>query len=220
MPAQDEYRVSPPGLGPLAVRKLDPEADLAALHNWFNQEYSRHWGLRGKSIDALRRIYEERTGRENQQVLIASLAHSGEPLFLFESYDPQAEVLGGFYDAKPGDRGLHFHMAPLVRRVPNLSYLALLAAMDHFFKDPQVQRVIAEPNIGNAKFITRALQAGFQSIGMVQLPWGSCQLLQLTRQRFLVTSGQPPRARPSLRWWRLRAACHLLRGSLLRLLRF
>lgn len=212
------YRVDIPGFDVICIRPLVLDQDIADLHDWFNRDYARFWGLQGKSREQVHEIYRALVDRPGSLVLIGSLMSTEEKIFLLETYQPDADGLGQHYRAEPSDRGFHFFLAPARVLIPALTYHAFTAMLDYLFQDPSVQRIVAEPDIRNHKALARLVQRGFQPAKVVQLHNKTAQLVVLNRTRFSASKTlAPPKIRlpPQM----ARANFHVFIGRVIRKLR-
>jgi hypothetical protein len=207
---QTHFLLTIPGFDSITVRKLVIEEDLPVIYDWFNRDYARFWGLQGKSPKELEDIYRSLTNREGYEVLIASFTSTGEKICLFECYNPAADILCRYYRVKVGDRGLHMHVAPLVRRTSGHTYCAFMAAFEYIFRDPAVQRIVGEPDIRNRSVAIRFLQLGFRFGRVVYLPHKTAQFVFLTRSRFSEIEVLPPPAKRRLPFWGIKVSYHMV----------
>jgi RimJ/RimL family protein N-acetyltransferase len=201
------------------IRPLDLDADLSELHEWFNAAHARFWGLQGRTRADVAAIYAALVKRPGFKVLVGTLRDNGARAFLLETYCPERDELGDYYHVQPGDRGCHFFMAPNQSPRHDFTYHALGAIAHHVFSDPAVQRLVAEPDIRNKKALTRLLQRGYRSGGVLHLPNKTAQLMVLERRHFEAASRPTPPLRPRLRLHAARAHCHILVGRVVRELR-
>lgn len=208
-------RTERPATGPLVLRPLDLAHDMGMLHDWVNRPYARFWGLMGKSLDEVTRIYREQLER-GERKYIACREDTGAAMFLMEVYDPRQDELGHHYPAQPGDCGYHLMLAPPDAATPGMTYQLMSAACSFLFSDPAVKRVVAEPDVRNRKILTRLMQLGFQLRGAVHLPYKTGMLVTLERAQFDAhLAGHAP-ARPHLRLWPLRVRLYLEMGRVAR----
>lgn len=161
-----------------SVRPVDPAADAALLHSWVSQERARFWGMVGKSVEEVEEIY----GYIHDQPHLAAylVSHDDRPLALFQTYDPEVDEIGRYYDRRPGDVGVHLfladdpHRAGLTRRM-----LAWMLAW--LLSDERHQRIVAEPDVRNAKSVALFESLGAELGPVVELPAKPAQFAFLTR---------------------------------------
>lgn len=186
-----------PGACTIRLRPIDLELDAPVLHDWVNQDYAEFWGMKGCTVEGLRATYRSRIAKRPQhKLLIGSLDDSPEPLFLLEDYRPTQDVLGRYFkDARPTDRGFHLLVAPPGQRsqpLRSIGYYILTAATEYFFRDPEVQRVIAEPDLRNDKMLVLCQQVGYELGPVLHLPYKTAQTVVMTRERFATLPRRPP----------------------------
>jgi hypothetical protein len=186
-----------PGTCTIRLRPIDLEHDAPVLHDWVNQDYAEFWGMKGCTVEQLRSTYRSRiVKRPQHRLLIGTLDDSTEPLFLLEDYRPTQDSLGQhFKDARPTDRGFHLLVAPPGQRslpVRSIGYYILTAATEYFFSDPEVRRVVAEPDLRNEKMLVLCQQVGYELGPVLHLPTKTAQIEVMTRERFATLPRRPP----------------------------
>ena len=157
----------------LSRRPLDPELDARLIHSWVVEDRAAFWMMQHHGVDEVREIY---TWIDEQPTHRAWLVHSDDdPVALFQDYDPAAEEVGEHYDVQPGDLGVHF----MVR--PGRAKLVLPFLLREVFSDPDVRRVIAEPDSRNARSLALVDKLGFERGPEIQLSTKPAQLVFFTR---------------------------------------
>jgi RimJ/RimL family protein N-acetyltransferase len=164
----------------LSRRPLDPARDAQLIHSWVTEDRARFWMMQGHTVDEVREIY---TWIDEQATHHAWLVHSDdEPVALFQDYDPRAEEVGEHYDVLPGDLGVHF----MVR--PGRARLVLPFLLREVFADARVRRVIAEPDVRNARSLALVDRLGFERGPEIELSTKPAQLVFLTREAYVHSS--------------------------------
>lgn len=215
----DDVCVHLPGVGDIRYRRLDLDVDLPFLHDWFNQDYARYWGLQGKTREEIGALYARKSAGSGDDVRMAVWADSGERLCLIEAYDVARDALRHHYDHQPGDCGHHVFMAPGGRVRAGLTYFVFVANLAYLFADPAHQRVVCEPDITNHKALMRFRQAGYRPLRVAHLQYKTSQLHQVSRERYLAADLlQPPALRP-LPNHRLWSGAHNFIGRVIRKVR-
>jgi hypothetical protein len=208
------------GFGAIRISRFLLDDDAPALHDWVNRPYAAFWGMRGKTLAEVKAKYADiQAGTAHEaahEVLIGRLVSTGERIFLLECYRPEQDLLGRYYSVQSGDRGFHLLMAPAQTPAPGLTYHAVAAMNAYLFRDPAVQRIVAEPDIRNTKMFERCLQAGYALGKVVHLPHKTAQLIMLTRERFAALADRQAPPRPRLPLRALRVKAHLLLGRVIR----
>ncbi|WP_175619118.1 GNAT family N-acetyltransferase [Sphaerotilus natans] len=207
-----------PGLGVIRLRPLDPETDSATLHDWLRRDYAAFWGMQRLTADQVRDKFRAVVQEGRMEALIGEL-HDGvggpRRLFLMEAYRPRQDDLARFYPAQDSDRGFHLIVAPAGgAAVPGLSFHIMRLMCGWIFRDASVQRIVAEPDIRNARMLERCLQTGFRLGRVMHLPHKTAQLVTLARADF-ERLGETPPPKATLpagrgRWVKL----HLLAGRI------
>ena len=171
------------GLGVFSIRLLDLESDMPILHDWFNRDYAKFWGLQGKSIDEVRAEYVKITTPAHADAFMGLL--NGAPAFLLERYDPSQDLIGGYYQVQPHDCGIHLIVAPPTKVQHNFTWHVFSTVMDFIFSDSGVGRVVVEPDLRNEKMFVLCKRVGFVNGPVVQLPHKSAKLCFCSRAQYL-----------------------------------
>ncbi|MEY4908120.1 MAG: hypothetical protein RL260_1838 [Pseudomonadota bacterium] len=192
--------------GTVLLRKMVLDEDAPLLHDWFSRDYARFWGLQGKTVEEIREKFAEIEASGTCDVMFGILAATGERLFMFQSYDVNADVLSRHYPVRTGDRGFHLMLGPVEKPLPAAAYYTLQAIAAWIFRDPAVQRMVGEPDIRNRKVLLRLVQAGFEFGRVIHLPYKTAVMIYLSRATFDQARGLPPPPAPTqspMDGWRL-----------------
>ncbi|MCS0637287.1 acetyltransferase [Streptomyces sp. LP05-1] len=154
------------GFGTVRIAPLDPDRDAPLLHGWVNQERARFWGMRETTVDEVREVYAHLASLTTHHAYLAY--RDGEPVALFQTYEPAADRVSECYEVRPGDIGFHLMLAPTDR--PEHGFSAhLIRALKRFVLADH-ERAVAEPDAANHKAIDRLLRSGFEAGPEVVLP--------------------------------------------------
>lgn len=163
----------------LALRPFDAATDLLPYHRWMNEPYARpFWQLHGP-LENLETHYLSLQAAPDAAVYTGLL--DGEPVFTLEIYWAPGDLVGRYYDAQPGDYGLHLLLAPATQRRPRFSRHVLRLCLELLFTDPRVTRVICEADRYNAGMARLLARSHFQFQRYVQLPDKEASLTTCTR---------------------------------------
>ena len=110
--------------------------------------------------------------------------HDGRPAFLMERYEPSYDAVGGMYDVRPGDIGMHVLVAPPVARIPGFTGTVFETILDSLFSDPLVDRIVVEPDVRNTKIQALNERMGFRKHSIVDLPDKQAWLSFCTRDQY------------------------------------
>lgn len=185
----------------MRLRRLDPMADAPLLLDWVRQDYAAFWGMQDCSLEQVQKKYRDVTARPGHQALLGWIDGQPGPACLLETYEPLRDRLASYFrDARASDRGFHLLTAPPRADSPRCAsrgYYLLTAALEFLLREPQVQRIIAEPDIRNTKMLVLCQQVGFELGPVVHLPHKTAQMILLDRERFAALPRVPPAKRPS-----------------------
>lgn len=146
----------------VVVRAVDPVADAALLHGWVTEERAVFWGMTDCDVERVREIY---TYIDEQDHLAAYLfVVDGTPVGLLQTYDPEVDEIGEWYDRRPGDLGIHFLLAAHEARAGRTDEI-VAAGMLFAFARPGCKRLVFEPDARNERSI-----ALMERIGAVRGP--------------------------------------------------
>ncbi|NBM15991.1 GNAT family N-acetyltransferase [Streptomyces sp. GC420] len=148
------------GLGTVTVVPVDPGGDAALIHRWVDDERARFWGMTGTTVEDVRAIYAHMDGLTTHH---AFLVHrDGEPVALFQTYEPTEDRVSLCYEAEPGDIGIHLLVAAADGPArPGFTGRLLSALVDCALADPDRRRIVVEPDARNEKAIARFARSGF-----------------------------------------------------------
>ncbi|MFE0601199.1 GNAT family N-acetyltransferase [Streptomyces sp. NPDC058892] len=176
-----------PVLGDFAIRPLDPFADAELLHGWVTHPKASFWMMQDASLPDVEREYVRITAHEHHQAFIG--LHEGRPAFLMETYDPSRLELVGLYEARPGDVGMHFLVAPADRPLHGFTRAVITTVMAALFADPATRRVVVEPDVANTAVHALNEAVGFVPERRVTKPEKEALLSFCTREQFEAATG-------------------------------
>lgn len=163
----------------IRMRPIEPAADSDLIHQWVTEERAFFWGMTENSRDEVEEIY---TYIGDQEHLAAYLVSLGEtPVAIFQTYDPEVDDIGQFYDREPGDLGVHLFLADTPARAGRTREIFgfLIAEV---MSDEKVRRVVVEPDAGNAKSLRLFETLGAQVGDLVELPTKTARFGFFTRE--------------------------------------
>ena len=193
--AEAAYQEELPAWGQLRLVQVAPGDDVDLIHSWVSEERARFWGMGAHTRAQILEIYEFLDGLDTHHAYLIELA--GEPVGLFQTYEPLHDPVGEAYPALPGDIGMHLLLAPASRRIPHFTHMLASALIRFMFSDPAKDRIIVEPDARNAKAIKRLRSTCFELGPIIRLAEKDAQLAHLTRTRFeAVTRAEVRRAAP------------------------
>ncbi|MFI8276344.1 GNAT family N-acetyltransferase [Streptomyces sp. NPDC085929] len=174
-------------LGTFSVRPLEPFADAELLHGWITHPKASFWMMQDASLPDVEREYMRIAAHEHHQAFIG--LHEGRPAFLMETYDPSELELVGLYDARPGDVGMHFLVAPSDTPLHGFTRAVITTVMAAVFADPATERVVVEPDVANTAVHALNEAVGFVPERQVTKPEKEALLSFCTRAQFEAATG-------------------------------
>lgn len=163
----------------IRIRPVDPAADSDLIHAWVTQERAFFWGMTENSRDEVEEIY---TYIGEQPHLAAYLVSLGDtPVAIFQTYDPEVDEIGQFYDREPGDLGVHLFLADTPARGGRTREIFgfLIAQV---MADDKVRRLVVEPDARNEKSLRLFEQFGAAPGDPVELPNKTARFGFITRE--------------------------------------
>ncbi|MCP1365317.1 acetyltransferase, partial [Halomonas sp. BBD48] len=171
-----------PGLGRFHLRAVRLPDDIALIHDWVSREYAHFWGMNGDSAAQVQAFYQAMHDSPHSQAFLG--AFEDRPAFLVECYQPEHDPIGAHYPVQPGDRGMHFLVAPVETRIHRFSWGVLSTVMHLMFSAADTRRVVVEPDVNNARIHPLNRRAGFAYDRQVALPEKTAHLAFCTRAQF------------------------------------
>ena len=174
----------------VTLRPVVPTVDAALLHGWVHAERAEFWGMRDHTVDEVAEVY----GYIHAQPHLAAylLLLDGHPLGLLQTYDPAVDEIGAWYDARPGDVGVHYLLADDPRRAGHTPELvaAALRLVAHL---PGCRRLVFEPDARNTASVALLERLGAEWGPLVELRTSvaakPAQFFFLDRERALEIGG-------------------------------
>ncbi|WP_405597961.1 acetyltransferase [Streptomyces sp. NBC_01410] len=169
------------------VRPLDPFADAELVHGWVTHPKAAFWLMQDAKLQDVEREYMAISAHEHHHAFIG--LKDGEPVFLMERYDPEHVELVGLYDARPGDVGMHFLVAPTDTPVHGFTRGVITAVMETLFADEATKRVVVEPDVRNKAVHAINEAVGFVPEREIKKPEKDALLSFCTRAQFEAARG-------------------------------
>ncbi|MFG2331396.1 GNAT family N-acetyltransferase [Streptomyces sp. NPDC048604] len=166
MTATTEYEQTVEGFGTVRVERIDPDRDATLIHGWVANERARFWGMKDTTVEQVRDVYAHLDSLDTHHGFLVRL--DGEPVALFQTYEPEADRVSECYEVRPGDLGVHILLAPSDAPRPGFT-AGLLTALTAYALTGR-SRLVAEPDAANEKAIARLVRAGFELGPEVVLP--------------------------------------------------
>ncbi|MGC5030825.1 GNAT family N-acetyltransferase [Micromonospora sp. DT229] len=175
----DHYQRQVPGFGTVTFRPVDPDADAEVIHGWTSQERARFWGMGDADRARVAEIYRYVDSLPTHHAWLT--LRDGQPVALFQTYQPEHDPVGECYPVRPGDHGGHLLIGTPVRPEPGFTGTLLAEFIAFVFTDPTRLRLVMEPDARNDKAIARLKRAGFVEGPLIDLPDKRARLMFLDR---------------------------------------
>ncbi|WP_026534255.1 GNAT family N-acetyltransferase [Arthrobacter sp. H14] len=194
---------------------VDPARHSTLLHGWMIQEYARFWGMASATVDDVEQEHSRIDADPHHEAWLGldapqlddSAADAGpgngtemphlsgnpEPAFLMERYAPGHSPLRDHYAVQIGDVGMHLLVAPATTPRPGYTTAVFTAVLNFLFADPDVNRIVVEPDVGNTKIQALNARMGFEKDRVIHVDGKDAWLSFCTRQQFAaaVPAGVP-----------------------------
>jgi penicillin amidase len=156
---------SPPR-DPVRIRPVDPVADSSLLHAWVTEERAAFWGMTDCDEERVREIYAY---IDEQPHLAAYLiVVDGTPVGLLQTYDPEVDEIGEWYDRRPGDVGVHLLLASDPRRAGRTGEV-IAAGLSFVLSRPGCARLVFEPDARNAASLAMLERIGAERGPLIEM---------------------------------------------------
>ncbi|MFE6900723.1 GNAT family N-acetyltransferase [Streptomyces sp. NPDC057717] len=163
------YEQTVEGFGTVRVGPVDPAADLDVIHGWVREERARFWGMEGASREQVRETYEHLDSLTTHHAHLVRL--DGEPVALFQTYEPEADRVSECYEVEDGDIGVHFLIAPATGgAVRGFTGALMTVLVTYALEGRGKRRIVVEPDARNTKAVTLLERAGFELGPEIVLP--------------------------------------------------
>jgi acetyl CoA:N6-hydroxylysine acetyl transferase len=150
-------------------RSLDPDADLDLVHGWMHQPHVVPFWHLDVPRAALRAYLESMAAAAHLEPLIGCV--DGVPVSYWEVYWAARDALAGHYPADEHDQGVHLLVGPIELTSQGLGRRLLDAVAGwQLDREPRTRRVVAEPDVRNARMIHVFERCGFVREGELELP--------------------------------------------------
>lgn len=148
------------------LRPVDPDVDAPLLTTWVTAERAAFWGMTGLELEQVRTIY--RYIDEQPHLAAYLLLLDGDPIGLFQTYDPAVDEIGEWYDRRPGDVGAHLLLADDERRAGR-THEVLAVGLRFVAGLPGCRRLVFEPDARNSASIALMERLGCERGPLVEL---------------------------------------------------
>ncbi|MFC9535389.1 GNAT family N-acetyltransferase [Streptomyces sp. NPDC056975] len=163
------YEQTVEGFGTVRVGPVDTAADLDVIHGWVREERARFWGMEGASREQVRETYEHLDSLTTHHAHLVRL--DGEPVALFQTYEPEADRVSECYEVEDGDIGVHFLIAPATGgAVRGFTGALMTVLVTYALEGHGKRRIVVEPDARNTKAVTLLERAGFELGPEIVLP--------------------------------------------------
>lgn len=178
----------------LKARAISLGSEIQTIHRWANMAYSRkYWQMQG-SAEEVFRYYHSRV--KSGELALFFICHKENPVAQIEVYSAYPSELANYYEAKPGDHGIHTLLAPyreIMRIMPegysNIAVNILKTVQGMLFSFSTVKRIVTEPDATNTNACRLAGKTGFRFVKEIQLPDKRAHLYMITKQEYLAGDG-------------------------------
>jgi RimJ/RimL family protein N-acetyltransferase len=152
-----------------SFRRLDPVADLDLLHGWMHQAHVIPFWQLDVPRERLAAHLDGVLGAGHVEPLIGSV--DGTAVSYWELYWAARDPLAEHYPAGEHDQGVHLLIGPPELTGRGLGRRLLEAVVRwQLAREPRTRRVVAEPDVRNARMIHVFERCGFVREAEIELP--------------------------------------------------
>jgi RimJ/RimL family protein N-acetyltransferase len=172
----------------LVFDRADPDVDAPLLHDWLHRPHVAPWWGADRDIDETRAyLARQRSSDHLVPWIVSHTPPDGppQPFGYVETYRPADDPLANWFPVRTTDRGWHVLVGPpdvVGSGVPRLMGRAVLAWL---LSEPEIDRVICEPNELNGRMLAYCKALGYEPIAAVDLPTKRALILECTREAFV-----------------------------------
>ncbi len=130
----------------ITVRPVEPASDAGLLHAWVTQDRAAFWGMTECDVERVEEIYGYIDEQEHLAAYLVSVGD--EPVALFQTYDPEVDEIGEWYDRRPGDLGVHLLLADTPARAGRTDDV-IRTMITHLAESTGCTRLVLEPDARN-----------------------------------------------------------------------
>ncbi|WP_318153748.1 GNAT family N-acetyltransferase [Paenibacillus vietnamensis] len=166
----------------ISFRPVTMKDDLLRLHAWHQEPHVVPFWQLNLPLDAYRSHLERFLADTHHTLCMGEL--DGVPMSYFESYWSESDIIGRYYDVEEGDQGVHLLIGPPEYLGQGYAQPLLMALMRVQFLHEETRRIVAEPDIRNAKMRHIFEKCGFRFQREVHLPDKTAALMLCERETF------------------------------------
>ena len=176
----------------LLFDRADPDVDAPLLYDWLHRPHVAPWWGADRDIDETRAYLARQRSSDHLVPWIVSHAPadagsdgSPEPFGYVETYRPADDPLAAWFPVRPADRGWHVLVGPPDAIGTGLPRLMGRAVLAYLLSEPDIERVICEPNELNGRMLAFCKALGYEPVAAVDLPTKRALILECTREAFV-----------------------------------
>jgi len=161
---------------------VDAARDASLVHGWVTRPRAEFWDMLDRTVEEVAEIYAWIQEQEHLAAYLIGLEGlDGDPVGIFQTYEPFVDEIGDHYDRRPGDIGMHLFLHDDARRAGHTARLVdfLLGTL---FGDPAVRRVVLEPDVRNERSIALLGRVGALLGPVRRLPGKTAQFAFVDRE--------------------------------------
>lgn len=166
----------------LSFVKVEFERDWDTLHKWMHEDHViPYWNLNFTKEKFA--VHLKKALADTHQTLYLGCLDS-IPMSYWESYWVKGDIIEDYYESEEGDQGIHLLIGDPDYLGKGLALPFLRAMVKFQLLTSTTNKVMAEPDIRNAKMIHLFEKCGFTPIKEIELPDKNALLMSCTRENF------------------------------------
>jgi len=155
--------------------------DLDLLEKWNREPHVKKYWDSDKSWEE---SYEKYILRTSSEVVKQFIAYDEETPFAYIQFYWASKVGDGWWEGiDEGTAGIDLYIGEPSYLGKGFGKTVLKSFVDFLFDNPEVNRIIADPNPKNEKIQKLLMSLGFSNIGPIKTPDGEALLFELRRSR-------------------------------------
>ncbi|KAA1420284.1 acetyltransferase [Nocardioides humilatus] len=150
----------------VTLRPLDPGADTPAIHRWVTEDRAGFWGMGNCDLARVEEIYSYIDEQEHLAAYVFEVDDT--PVGVLQTYDPEVDEIGQWYDRRAGDVGVHLLLADHPARAGRTNEV-IAAGLTFLSAQPGCARLVFEPDARNELSVAMMERIGAQRGPLVQM---------------------------------------------------
>ena len=176
----DTWAVTLPGAPTsLELTIADPDRHTALMHDWLRRPHVAPWWGAERNEQETYAYLVRQLGTGYLTPWVVSVGDV--PFGYVETYRAGDDPLARYFPLDHTDRGWHVFIGPPEQLGTGMARLLGRAVLAYLLREPEVQRVVCEPNEQNGRMLAFCRALGYEQLATLDLPDKRAALMACTR---------------------------------------